>query len=136
MCAAPLALTEAPPNRRLERLWSVGGGQRAFSDPRQQSSAERRLGVVDPLRYSSVELGVAGEGRSLKEDAGFVSQERVFAGCDDQTVERTPAVCKVVGGEVGYDDIAVGVFLREDEPEMASSIETEESVAWVHEAWA
>lgn len=60
----------------------------------------------------------------------------MVAGRDDKAVERAPAACKVVGREVGHDNLAVGVFLRKDEPEMASFIETEESVAWLHEAWA
>ena len=65
-----------------------------------------------------------------------MSQERVVSGRDDKAVERTSAACKVVGREVGHDNFAVGVLFREDEPEMASFIETEEGVAWVHEAWA
>ena len=92
--------------------------------------------MVNAVYDSTFEPRIAGEVRTLNVDAGFVSQEWMFAGRDDQTFGRTRTACKIVGREVGHDDIAIRVIFGENDPEVASFIETEESVAWVHEAWA
>ena len=93
--------------------------------------------MIDAFRYSQFQCGIACESRFLKEDARFVSQIGMFTVHGNKAigVART-AYVGVVRREVGHNDLAVGVFIREDRPEVASFIEAEKRIAWIHEARA
>ena len=104
---------------------------------RSSSSPVSGLRLIDAFADAVFQSRVAGQRRFVIEDAGFVSWVGMLAGLHDEAVHAAGMPDAVlVGGEVGHGDIAVGVFLREDHPEVAPFVEAKEGVAWIHEARA
>ena len=80
---------------------------------------------------------MAGQHRPPEGNARFVPRVGMFARLHDEAVAAAGwSDAILMGGEVGHGDIAVRVFLREDNPEVASLVEAKEGVAWIHEARA